>query len=254
MTHRATKSALPALDRGLYILNQLIRNQGPLRYNELRTQLSGIQDSTLSRTLKALENYGYVSRDADMGYSITNQVREWSPYLSQKAPDLTRLAIKEVDQLAERGQESAAAVLFTNDCLRTLCSRTIKDGIQVLDKGDLLHFEPDHAAAIAVLASMPAQQRKDCLQGNFSLFPKNYDFEKILHSMTQNNRIVVDRSQSRPGVCRMARYFQHDEQIGAIFYCLTIEACRKKQQTLSIQLIEATRRLNTSQQMTKLND
>jgi len=63
-----------------------------MRYNELKSQLPDIQDSTLSRILKALESYGYIHRDAEIGYSITAQVRDWSRYLSSEKPDLTTLA------------------------------------------------------------------------------------------------------------------------------------------------------------------
>jgi|GEM_PF-2856882 len=92
MSAKSTKPVLPALDRGLHILDQLICSEGSMRYNELKSQLPDIQDSTLSRILKALESYGYIHRDAEIGYSITAQVRDWSRYLSSEKPDLTTLA------------------------------------------------------------------------------------------------------------------------------------------------------------------
>ena len=240
------KSALPALDRSLHILDQIVRSQGPLRYNELRERLSGIQDSSLSRILKALETYGYLHRDAELGYSITAKLRDWSPYLSEKKPDLATLAIKEIDQLAELAQESAAVVLLHDNCLRTQCSRTINEGIQVLGAGERLHFEADHAVAVAVLSALPAAQRKACLQSSYSRFPAKYSFNKIQNEMQQLSGVYIDRSQARPGICRVAKFFEHEQQVGAIFYCLTVDAFHSKSDRLISALSEAAMRLSGS--------
>ncbi len=236
--HKESKS-LPALDRGLRILDQLIRSESPVRYNELRASLPGIQDSTLSRILKALEAYGYVSRDPEIGYSITRQVSDWSTYLTTGTPALSALAQKEVERLTERGNESAAVVLFRNDRIETLSSRSLNGGIQVLKEGDLLHFEEDHAAALAILNQLPANKRKTCLQGSHSRFPKKYAFRQLIEEMRQDDGCLIDQSRERPGVCRMAHAFEHKGQTGAIFFCLTQEACRSKLRELSPLLREA---------------
>ncbi|WP_269524590.1 winged helix-turn-helix transcriptional regulator [Coraliomargarita parva] len=239
----STKNALPALDRGLHILDQLIREGGPLRYNELRSKLPGIQDSTLARILKALETYGYIHRAPDQGYSITQEVRNWGNYLGQSSPDLTTLAQQEVDRLVEQAQESAAVVLSQDQRLTTIASRTQNNGIQILSVGGLLHFEADHAAAISVLAELPTAERKASLQSATSRFPEKYSFTSILNAMKQADGCLIDQSLERPGVCRIARAFKHGPKVGAVFYCLTQEACRAKQAELGRLLDQTVQRL-----------
>ncbi|WP_309398870.1 winged helix-turn-helix transcriptional regulator [Cerasicoccus maritimus] len=243
MSDGVSKNALPALDRGLHILNQIIRAGGAVRYSELRANLPGIQDSSLSRTLKALEAYGYISRDADIGYSITEQVRAWGSYLNNERPTLATLAQKEVDQLTSSADESAAVVILEGDHITTLHSKSMSGGISVLPPGGLLHFEPDHAAAIAVLSELPASERNAYLKGPLSKFPTKPAFRPHLDAMRQDSDCLIDRSQERPGVCRIARSFKHGAQIGAVFFCLTIEACLAKQATLESLLCGATDQL-----------
>lgn len=233
------KPILPALDRALHILDQLIRSEGSVRYQTLKGQLTGIQDSTLSRTLKALETYGYIDRDPDLGYSITAKVHAWSPYLGNEKEDFLARAQKEVDRLVEQGGESAAVVQLTEDRIATLCSKTVHEGIQVLDPGDTLHFEADHAAAIAVLAQLHEDQRTTCLAGPFSRFPQEAHFEEIYHAMQPLGTCLIDRSHARPGICRIAQGFQIGEHPCAIFYCLTIDALQAKQETLATLLKSA---------------
>lgn len=245
MPSQATKAALPALDRGLHILDQLIRSKRPLRYNELRARLPGIQDSTLSRILKALETYGYADRDPELGYRITSKVQSWSLYLNTSPADLQTLALSELNRLTEIGQESAAIAVFSEDCLRILCSHTVIDGIQVIEPGQLLHYETDHAASIAVLAALPHKQRQKCLKSMHSRFPDQYNFKNILGEMQKDSGILIDRSEARPGICRMAKSFIYNQQIGAIFYCLPSEACRRNEARLTHLLNAAADRLHT---------
>lgn len=243
MPEPTIKHALPALGRGLHILDRLIRSEEPVRYNELRTSLPGVQDSTLSRILKALEIYGYISRDPDNGYAITDRVRSWNTYLNPAAAELSTLAQKEVDHLAELGEESAAVVQLVDDRILTLCSRSINGGIQVLTPGDLLHFEPDHAAAISVLTMLSATERKHCLKSPYNQLPKKPSLQSIRQAMRQDDGSLIDRSQARPGVCRMAMGFKHGNQTGAIFFCLTLEACEGKRSQLATLLQAAVDRL-----------
>jgi DNA-binding IclR family transcriptional regulator len=238
-----SKSALPALGRGLYILDQLIRNEGPVRYNELRASLPGVQDSTLSRILKALETYGYIDRDPDNGYSTTVKVSAWSPYLRATTSDLSTLAHKEIDQLVALGEESAAVVQLVDDRILTLCSRTMKDGIQVLSAGDPLHFEADHAGAIAILEQLNQSERKSCIKDSASELIVTKSLQQIIDSMRTDDDVLIDRSHARPGICRMAISFKHGSVLGAVFFCLTVEACQSKGAHLATLLRASVNRL-----------
>lgn len=78
----------------LYVLGALQRNEGPMRFNELRRLLDGITQKMLTQTLRALERDGLVARTVyptvpprleyaltELGCDIarlTNALAEWS--------------------------------------------------------------------------------------------------------------------------------------------------------------------------------
>lgn len=78
----------------LYVLGALQRNEGPMRFNELRRLLDGITQKMLTQTLRALERDGLVARTVyptvpprveyaltEPGSDIarlTNAIAEWS--------------------------------------------------------------------------------------------------------------------------------------------------------------------------------
>ncbi|MGI5458986.1 winged helix-turn-helix transcriptional regulator [Streptomyces sp. CA-249302] len=78
----------------LYVLGALQRNEGSMRFNELRRLLDGITQKMLTQTLRALERDGLVARTVyptvpprveyaltELGSDIarlTNAIAEWS--------------------------------------------------------------------------------------------------------------------------------------------------------------------------------
>ncbi|MGE9293146.1 MAG: helix-turn-helix domain-containing protein [Puniceicoccales bacterium] len=241
MLKSTSKPGLPALDRGLALLDHLIRSGGgPLRFGELREALPGVQDSTLTRILKALEGYGYLERDANTGYRITQQVRAWGPYLSAARPTLADTAQRVLDQLTQEAHESACITLLGEDRINALCSRSVEGGIRILGTGQLLHFEPDHAGALAILEQLPSAERQRHLDGPHCTFGEGDNFETSLSAARGPGNVLIDTSRSRPGVCRMAIAYRHGEQLGSVFFCLTQEACESKRGQLT-RLLESAR-------------
>ena len=176
-SNSSSKPSLLSLQRGLAVLDLLIRSgTGRMRYSEMKAALPGVQDSTLARLLKSLEALGYVERLADAGYRLSSRVFEWGPYLNRARPAFADLARIEVERLAVEGGESACLVVLENDRIAVCESLSVEGGIRVISAGDTLHFEPDHAGAVAVLSLLSAGERERLLAGPFSRFPAGENF------------------------------------------------------------------------------
>jgi DNA-binding IclR family transcriptional regulator len=241
---KSSKPSLPALDRGLAILDLLIRaGGGPLRFGELRAHLSGVQDSTLARILKSLEGYGYIERDADTGYRLSTRVLGWRAYLNGARPALADLARREVDRLAREGHESACIAMLGEEKIEVLCSHSVKDGIRIIQPGDTLHFEPDHAGSLSILEQLPPDERERYLAGPFSRFDTGVSVETCLAKTRRCGPALIDHSQARPGICRLARAFRHNGQLGTVFFGLTEQALSHEQLRLTSLLESACQRL-----------
>lgn len=104
MIDKAKKSEVPALDRGLDVL-ELISNQGPVGFGEIVGELS-LPTASTARILKRLCQRGYVTKDDESGvYGIGDAVEELTP----------------AKNLAQRLQNAAAGVLKE---LRDLTTQT----------------------------------------------------------------------------------------------------------------------------------
>src|SRR5262245_43738842 len=86
------------VERGLQVLDVLADNRGPMRLSEL-ARATGLNVSTTSRLLGALDRFGYVERDDDtgryaLGYKLlrlAQVVLEQSPLPEMANPILARL-------------------------------------------------------------------------------------------------------------------------------------------------------------------
>ena len=66
---RMTEGGVEAVDRALWILNAFTEDDASLSLVELSTR-TGFYKSTILRLLASLENYGYITRQADKSYSL----------------------------------------------------------------------------------------------------------------------------------------------------------------------------------------
>lgn len=73
MTRQPAKYRAPALDKGLDILELLARAQAPLSMTGVAAAI-GYSKGEIFRMLQVLEERGYIARENDSGYALTNRL------------------------------------------------------------------------------------------------------------------------------------------------------------------------------------
>ena len=73
MTNKPAKYRAPALDKGLDILELLARAQAPLSMTGIAAAI-GYSKGEIFRMLQVLEERGYIARENDSGYALTNRL------------------------------------------------------------------------------------------------------------------------------------------------------------------------------------
>lgn len=211
-----------ALARGLKVLEYVSLQAGPVRYSAISAQLSGINDSTLSRLLRSLESLGYLIRETD-GYTLGAAWKRWQTLLQSKPLNDAEVFERMVLDLVCRTNESAGVALLMEDRLVVVASRTAREGVSIIGEGDVLHFEADHAASMAVLDSLPESARLACLDSPYSRMADRDAYVAGREALHEENGVFLDRSLTRPGICRMAVCFERGAVYGSLFLCMTRE-------------------------------
>ena len=207
-------SVIPALDRGLALVEHLVLNPTPKRYGELKRLLGGIPDASLNRLLASLVASGYIAKDREQGYVPAPRVAAWFGAVAadRDMADLARIA---VGRAAEAARESAAFALLQGEAIRILASENYPNSVTVIGEGQTLHFEADHAGALAVLSQALEKDGPEAVAGLLSaeesrigsLAELNAAFGQYsLGSMLSpaGQKAYADESRARHGVSRIA--------------------------------------------------
>lgn len=246
------------LARGLRLLEHVSSSAEPVRFSELRELLDGATDATISRLLQSLESEGYVERVGKAGYAPGPRFEMWMIRRHQTDLDFPQTCRRLVIQLSQRSNESAAIIAFQAGRLTTVASHTAEGAVSVLDIGQTLYYERDHAAALAFIDSQRTATRKQLIQSPLS---RIRSLEELLGAIrtsirtglrTAQTKVFLDQSEARPGISRLAVPFKTQTQSGAIFLCLTTAQAKANLETLAAHLqttreqIERNYRLNDS--------
>jgi len=224
----------------LKLLRHISSAEGPVRFSELREVLGGIQDSTLSRTLQNLEADGYLERDGKAGYRAGRALESWIRESSSAPRTRFQLFNETVERLVRETNESAGIVsLEQEERLVAVASQSAPGGIWILEAGSILHFEPDHAAALAVLEQLPRSIVSGLLRGPFSRIDGPGDLKKAMLGLKRIDGCLTDHSEIRPGVSRIARSLEVGGSYVALFLCTTTEMIRTKGTLLAAALNSA---------------
>jgi hypothetical protein len=207
-------SVIPALDRGLTLVEHLVLNPAPKRYGDLKRLLGGIPDASLNRLLASLVASGYIAKDREQGYIPAPRVAAWFGVVAadRDMADLARIA---VGRAAEAARESAAFALLQGEAIRILASENYPNSVTVIGEGQTLHFEADHAGALAVLSLALETNGPDAVAGLLSAETSRigslaeleaafgqYSLESTLSPAGQ--KAYADESRARHGVSRIA--------------------------------------------------
>lgn len=227
-----------ALSRGLKLVEHFLQTDRPVRFTELRELLPGIPDSTLSRLLRTLEENGCIAPVAKSGYTAGPRIAEWRRLAADSGKaDWSRRVEQAVHELARLTNESAAYAELRDDRLAVAVSVTVPGAVSVIGPGSTLHFEADHAAALAVLNSLPPPQRQRLIEGRYSRIPDSFAYHEGIRNFKQDDIIFLDRSRERPGICRIAVPVETPVRHGALFLCLTLDRAAEAQGALVDQLL-----------------
>lgn len=212
---------IPALDRGLRILDYLIKGVVPRRYSDIRDAFAPISDASLNRLLKTLINCGYVEKDVNRHYCITEAVNDWKKYMGGDLP-VKDIIAPLVDQLANQLKESAAFAILNNNRIEVLCSTNIVDSFSIVHTGSFLNVEADHAAVIAMLDSLPPGSRDELLKSPYCTIKSSADYETAL-AASRNDGFYSDTPISRLGMNRLAIPVVKGTLTGGLFLCAPTE-------------------------------
>ena len=210
-----------ALIRGLKILQRVSEAKQAVRFSDLREALPGIQDSTLTRLLQNLEAAGYLKREERNGYSAGEELAQWLGGLKVRIRNPAQIYHQAVFDLVTRSNESAGIAIMERDRLAVVSSQTAPGAVSVIEAGQTLHFEADHAGSLVVLADLDKTKRNALLRSSFSRMENEKTFQAALGSLVKKGEVCLYRSAARPGICRMAAAFRSGDIRGAIFLCLT---------------------------------
>lgn len=226
-----TDERIAALDRGIHLLEFLIRQGRACRYQELAQQVPEASNSTVSRLLRALEASEAIRKTDDGAYALSRRVQEWALFLPEVQATFQQKALQCVEALSDGAGESVAVAVLEHDRIRVVASRTVPEAVSVMRVGGVLQFEPDHAGALATLDQLTPQEREPLYASQFSHFSGEAAFKKAVAEARAHPHFL-DRSRARPGICRFAAGFRAGDRVGSLFFCLTIQQAKKRQEYL----------------------
>jgi len=235
--------SIPALDRGLIVIEALIDSPSGLRFIDLKRLLTGITDATLNRLLISLVESGHILR-GDSGYALSERVLDWGHILSGRIT-LTERIEGAVTQISETLKESAGFCRLEEDRIGVVSSRSYPDSISILKSGALLHFEEDHAASLAILSLLEPDAQAKCLFSPHSLIDSREIFDESLEKFNRG-KIIADKSYRRPGISRIAIPLMTENKASALFICLPTAAVEKKISDVCDALLYWKKKLETT--------
>jgi DNA-binding IclR family transcriptional regulator len=227
---------LPALDRGLRIVEKVLFADGPLRYGEVKSAAAGVGDASLNRLLKSLLDQGYLQRDQNGLYARGQRLDQWRSELGHTVT-LDSYIETEVEALSKTTNESVAFGRLSKGAIRIVRSLSCQDSISVVPPGGVVNFESDHAGALAILGQLGATEQKRLVASPRSAIKTFTELTRAL-KQCRNGGVYTDRSRARAGVSRMAVPVGGGATACCLFYCLTTERMLAREEVLTRELLK----------------
>ena len=229
---------IPALDRGLTVLEHFVITGRDQRYSDVKRLFPGITDATLNRLLKALMASGYLEKNGSGHYCVTDKLRRWGGMLDKAIP-FEKLLAAAVIELSSATRVSSSFARKVGDHLEFAFTTNIPDSINLAPMGTLLCFESDHAASLAVISNMSEAERLVAFASSYSNI-KSKDAYSVDYDKFSQDGYFIDVSRSRPGISRMAVYIDHPLVCGALFIGSTTEHLLTNEKGFSKAMIKCT--------------
>ncbi len=217
-------SIIPALDRGLAVVEFLVLSARPQRYVDIRQTLGTISDASLNRLLSSLVGSGYIGKDAEGRYVPAARMESWGRVLGAKL-HISVVAALAVRAAVAEARESAAFGLHTGERIEILASESCDNSVTIIAPGQTLHFEADHVGSLAILDIVWGADRIRYEQLLSSSFSRIETQDAALRAIAASKRgdYFFGEAQTRVGVSRVALPLLQDGQIGVLFMTMPSE-------------------------------
>ncbi len=220
-------SIIPALDRGLAVVEFLVLSRSPQRYVDIRKALGTISDASLNRLVSSLVGSGYVTKDAHGLYIPAPRMEAWGRVLGGKL-QFSLVAALAVRAVVSEAHESAAFGLLGGERIQILASESCDNSVTIISPGQILPFATDHVGSLAILGALREADRPgydQLLATSFRRMVDQQDAQRALAASTRDD-YYFGESQSRVGVSRVAIPWWQDGQVGVLFMTMPSERLR----------------------------
>ncbi|OGV54003.1 MAG: hypothetical protein A2017_02105 [Lentisphaerae bacterium GWF2_44_16] len=229
--------SIAALERGLKIIDYLIRAGDAVRYRDIKTVFAEITDASLNRLLKSLISQGYLIKE-DNSYRLGEPVKIWGTYLSGDDSFLSTAEFF-VEKIAENLKESAAFVHFDGEKINTDFVVNVSDSINItLRKSGTLYFEYYHAGALAVMDHLPEESVAKMIKSQYSHTPSMKILKDALSEAKRKEGYYVDTPQIRKGLKRISVFVPVSGKVASFFICVPSERAEQNEKEYGTFLLK----------------
>ncbi|MGL4853952.1 MAG: hypothetical protein ACRC37_01705 [Lentisphaeria bacterium] len=221
------------LNRGFELVQFILCSGQPLRYKHIKEAFPLIGDASLSRILKTLIESEYVLQNSKKHYLIGKKLISWKFLLNEKLDSAERLIAETTSEIAQATNCSAAFIRFETDHLVFRHTKNLPENWSLSEDGSALHFEDDHAAALAWMDNTDDNFVTSILCG--SKFNTLNEITKPVEAInnSKNDGYYTDKSRKRLGLSRCAVWFSKGSIEGVFIIGLSSEELRQKERQLS---------------------
>ncbi|WP_017446649.1 IclR family transcriptional regulator [Gayadomonas joobiniege] len=237
MTQKATenKYAVPALDKGLDILEYLTTQEIPKSQTEIAHGL-GRKPNEIYRVLVGLEARGYLIRDELSGrFSLSLKLYNLSRSISP-IDRLRQTALPHMEDLAVRiGQSCHLSMLYQSQTMVIIQARSqVPVSINIAEGSVFSTLQT--TSGLVLLANSNDEVREMILQREKSFQRQNKQKKQALYQQLENIRadgFLLADNQTTEGVCDLAALIGQPE--GKVVASLAVSSLKSRVSSTSLQ-------------------
>jgi len=225
------ESIPPLLSRSLALIDTLLEAPLPRSFGQIRS-LTRMGDASLARLLHHLLAAGVLEKGRTQTYLPGPRLLDWRDRL-RRPTEVPYWGPRMVALARESGHSCALVVLEMNKIL-VYAAHSLPESVSVMEAGELLCFERDHAAALAILSRVEEATARELISGEFSRIPSMAVLRQALKRFSYKG-YFLDRSRVRRGVSRLAVPLTVNGHPAALYLCgLSADLARRARQKAAL--------------------